>query len=151
MEGNGWTQDDRLGDMLSSGTGFTVREAHKGERLYSFGSSTYKPKDKFSSPYWLDEESFLEVKRRFYRDGVWDRQGVKDYLALPCKNRADALDMVEVAEEHTLVKSTIVGATEEVTYIAADGSKTVISHSMNGGGTQVFPDRRKLGEVRRLW
>jgi len=125
--------------------------ARKGERLYSFGSSTYKPKDKHASPYWLDEESFLEVKRRFYRDGVWDRQGVKDYLALPCKNRADALDMVEVVEEHTLVKSTIVGAREKVTYYGANGKRVRIEHEMPGGGTQVFPAPRKLGEVRRLW
>ncbi len=126
-------------------------QARKGERLYSFGSSTYKPKDKFSSPYWLDEESFLAVKQRFYRDGVWDRQGVKDYLALPCKNRADALDMVEVAEEHTLVKSTIVGAREKVRYIAKDGAVIKLDHRMSGGGTQVFPDPNKLGEVKRLW
>ena len=91
------------------------------------------------------------MKRRFYRDGVWDRQGVKDYLALPCKNRADALDMVEVAEEHTLVKSTIVGARERVTYFGADGAVVELRHEMNGGGTQVFPDPNKLGEVRRLW
>ena len=68
------------------------------------------------------------MKRRFYRDGVWDRQGVKDYLALPCKNRADALDMVEVAEEHTLVKSTIVGAREKVRYIAEDGAVIKLDH-----------------------
>ena len=42
--------------------------------------------------YWLDKDGLADVETEFFRQGHWDREGVKGYLALPCFNRAN--DMV---------------------------------------------------------
>jgi hypothetical protein len=72
---------------------------------------------------------------------------VKDYLALPCFNKADGLVQGVVAEDHVGVASAVGPATENVTYQAADGSLVPRALTMPGGGQQVTPAPGKLVPV----
>ena len=80
---------------------------------------------------------------------VWDKKGVKGYLALPCFNRANEMISVELTEDQTedqtVVKSTIGKATELLRYDGAEGDTTgTLGKIMGGGGTQISPNARKL-------
>ena len=87
----------------------------------------------------------LNVETEFFRQGHWDREGVKGYLALPCFNRANDMITVELTESQTVVKSTIGKATELLRYDGTDGYTTgTIGKIMGGGGTQISPNAKKL-------
>ena len=75
---------------------------------------------------------------------AWDRQGVKNYLALSSCNRADGLVQAMVSEDHLGVKSTVGKATENVTYQAADGTVVPRALTLPGGGQQVTPGIGKV-------
>ena len=122
---------------LSSGDSFTTKELKQGDKLYGFNSAG-RGKDVKTSAYWLDEAGYQKVKSKYYNDGVWNKEGVKGYLALPCYNRADAIDVAEVTQNTTAVESKIGRATELIQYGNKNGSSTeLIGKIMGGGGNQV--------------
>lgn len=91
---------DRVDEILNSGHDFAPRQFTKGETMYGFDSSDYLGKDA-SSPYWMDEPGFRDVESRFKQGDTWDRQGVKNYLALPPgidEEYADAMERIEKLE-----------------------------------------------------
>ncbi|REL26621.1 hypothetical protein DXX93_08555 [Thalassotalea euphylliae] len=141
-------RSDFVEEILSSGKDFSITQIQKGDELYGFTSSGF-PKAK-ESAYWMDKKSYMDVEVRFYKNGQWDKEGIKNYLALPCYNTADTFEKIEVLEEHTLVKSTIGEASELIGYTRGDFSTGLTSKTMSGGGIQVSPDASKLGEVIRL-
>ncbi len=66
-------------------------------------------------------------------------------LALPCFNRANTIDVMEVTEETTGLKSTIGSATELLRYDGANGYSTgTYGKIMKGGGTQITIDTSKI-------
>ena len=78
------------------------------------------------------------MKAKFYRDGVWDREGVKNFLALPCYNRANAIDTAVVTKPTSAVEAQIGKATELIQYADGSGYSTgLMGKIMAGGGDQV--------------
>jgi hypothetical protein len=134
---------NELTRILNSGQDFTPKQFTKGETMYGFDSADYLGKDA-NSPFWMDEAGYKDVASKFKQGELWDRQGVKNYLALPCFNKADGLVQGVVSEDHVGVKSTLGQATENVTYQAADGTVVPRALSLPGGGQQVTPG---LGKV----
>jgi hypothetical protein len=120
--------------IMNSGTDFKATPLKEGDPLYAFGSSDH-PQDP-NTPYWLDQDGFNDVQGKFYKDGEWDRAGVKDYLALPCYNRADAIVQGQVTVPQTALESTIAPATENTSYIEG-GEILQQTPSMAGGGSQI--------------
>ncbi len=70
---------------------------------------------------------------------------MKDYLALPCFNAANQIDVMEVTKLTTGIQSTIGKATELLRYDGADGYTTgILGKIMGGGGTQITVDTSAL-------
>ena len=90
---------------MESGRKPEIVQLEKGEKLYGFTSRGFGKSE--SSPYWLHESDFNVIKSNYYSDGVWDRQGVKSYLALPCFNKADALVSADVTQDTDALSTTI--------------------------------------------
>lgn len=145
LEANGW-QENKIREILESGHSFECRVLEPGDRLYGFTSKGF-PKSIKDSPYWLDETSFRQAEAKHYRDNAWDREAIKDELALPCYNRADAVDIAEVTEQQTVVRSRIGKATELLSYSGGSGSTGLFRKVMSGGGMQVAPHPSKLKKV----
>ncbi|MYL26036.1 MULTISPECIES: hypothetical protein [Halomonadaceae] len=145
LKKQGW-DDDKVQQVLESGTNPELKELQPGDKLYGVTSQGFA-KDLESSPHWLDEEGFEEMKQKHYREGAWDREAVKNELALPCFNRADAIDIAEVTEPMTAVESEIGKATELISYTDASGSTGLIPKMMSGGGKQIAPNPSKLKSV----
>ena len=143
--------EKKVKEVLSSGDNFRTKELHPGDKLYGFDyeANEYPTKNP-ASPYWLDEAGYKDVKAKFYKDGSWDREGLKNYLALPCSNRADVIDTATVEKPHTVVESDIGKATEEIGYTREDHSTGMMAKIMSGGGTQMAPNPNALSEVNRL-
>ena len=135
----GWPEN-KVEEIMNTGDNFQTRQFKAGDSLYGFDSSDYAGKDA-QSAYWLDQDGFNDVQSRFYDadTDAWDRQGVKDYLALPCFNRADTICNGVVNTDNTGLSSTIGQATENITYTSPDSTVIQGSGSMSGGGTQVTP------------
>ena len=144
-------KEDQVVQVLSSGENFNTKQLQPGDKLYGFDSQNnkYGAKNQ-TSPYWLDEAGYQDVKAKFYKDGVWDKEGVKNHLALPCYNRADVIDTATVTRSQTAVASTIGKATEQIGYTRGDYSTGMLGKIMPGGGTQISPDPSKLSSVTRL-
>jgi hypothetical protein len=142
LQGGGYSPG-KTEQILNSGENFVPRQFKHGEPMYAFDSADYVGKDA-DSPFWLDQTSFDNVQAKFERDGVWDRQGVKDYLALPCFNKADGIVQGMVARDCVGVESTVGTATENVSYIAADGTVVPGAPSLPGGGPQLSPPVRSI-------
>ena len=142
LKADGYSRD-KVRQILNSGQNFTPRQLTKGEAMYGFDSADYVGKDA-DSAYWMDEAGYKDVESKFKQGDLWDRQGVKDYLALPCFNKADGLVQGVVSEDHVGVESTLGQATENVTYQAADGTVVPRDLALPGGGQQVTPG---LGKV----
>ncbi len=60
-----------------------------------------------NSAYLLDEAGMNDVKEKYFKQGHWDKKGVKDYLALPCFNAASHIDVMEVIKPVTGIQSTV--------------------------------------------
>lgn len=100
-----------------------------------------------TSAYWLDESGYhyQEVQKTFFKDGVLNKDGVKNHLALPCFNRANSLHIVELTEKSTVVESTIGKASELIQYVDNSGYNTgLLGKIMPGGGTQITADPKNL-------
>lgn len=130
----------KINEILNSGDNFSVSSGKKGDPMYGFSSKGY-PKGS-DSPYWTDKANFESVKQRHYnpKTGEWNRAGVKNELALPCYNRADAIFKGALSEDQPLVISKINPATETVQHVSPDGTVVqTFKRSMTGGGTQIAP------------
>ncbi len=146
LKKQGWG-DKKIREILDSGNSFQAMVLEPGDKLYGFTTEGI-PKELEKSPYWTDEASLQELATRHFRDGAWDREQIKEELALPCYNRANAIDIAEVTETQVAVKSTINPASELLQYTDTKGNQTeLMSKTMNGGGTQIAPDPRKLKSV----
>jgi len=140
----GWGED-KIEEVLTSGDQFTLEEMDKGDKLYGFITGGRDISTLDNKAYWLDKNGFGDVEAEFFRQGHWDREGVKGYLALPCFNRANDMITVELTESQTVVKSTIGKATELLKYTGENGYTTgTLGKIMGGGGTQISPNARKL-------
>ena len=136
--------------LLNSGNDFTGKELKRGDKLYGFDSQSNKyGAKKQESMYWLDDTGYRDVKAKFYKDGQWDKEGVKNHLALPCMNRADAIDMVEVTQPQTALQSTVGKAREQIAYTKSDSTTGMLGKIMPGGGKQITPDHTKTSAVTR--
>jgi len=137
--------------MLRSGHNFEVKRLQEGDKLYGFDSRVnpggIKSQD---SMYWLDEAGYKDVKAKFYKNGYWDREGIKNYLALPCYNRADVIDATTVTKPQKALESTIGKATEQIGYTNGDHSTGMLSKIMPGKGRQITPDPSAIAPVTRL-
>lgn len=143
--------DKEIDQILSSGENFRSKPLDKDAKLYGFDSSDNPNGLKSQrSPYWMDEAAYKDVKSKYYQNGNWDREGVKNYLALPCYNRADVIDTATVTEPHTAIESTIGKATEQIGYTKGDASTGMMEKAMSGGGTQITPNPSSISSVTRL-
>ena len=119
--------------------------------MYGFSSKGYaKGAD---SPYWMDEASFRGMQQRHFdpATGKWNSAGVKNELALPCYNQANAIYRGTLSSDQPLVSSNIGKATETVRHVAADGSTIQrFTRTMTGGGTQVAPKLGGVGGIREV-
>ncbi len=143
MRDQGWS-DDKIAEVLSSGDNFRIKELKAGDKLYGFGTQGYS-KDINTSAYWMDEDGYLEMKSQYFKDGEWNREGIKNSMALPCFNRANSIDIAEVTENHTVVESDIGTAREILQYSNDRGYSTGFTGKiMPGGGTQIAPNPSML-------
>jgi len=140
----GWNED-KVEEVLESGNQFSLEKMEKDTTLYGFVTAGRDNSKLENKAYWLDKNGFSDVEDKFFKQGHWDREGIKDYLALPCFNRANDVITVELTESQTVVTSTIGKATELLKYTGENGYTTgTLGKIMGGGGTQISPDARKL-------
>jgi hypothetical protein len=135
--------------IMDSGRDPEIVHLDKGEKLYGF---TTQGKGKLAtSPYWMTQDEFSAVKSQYCSDGVWDRQGVKDYLALPCFNRADALVSADVTQDADALSTTINPAKETTFYTDEFGKRWIVPDNlMPGGGPQVTPPPSVVGNIQEV-
>jgi len=146
LERQGWKQG-KIEEILSSGDEFTAQELKSGVKLYGF-TSKGRGKDISKSAYWLDETSYKNVKSKFYKNGHWDKEGVKNYLALPCYNLANDVNRVQVTQSTTSVSAKIGKATELIKYTDKNGYTTgTLGKIMGGGGHQVTVSPSSLKQL----
>jgi len=144
LDDQGWKKY-KIEEVLTSGDQFTLEKMDKGDKLYGFVTGGRDINSLDNKAYWLDKNGLADVEAEFFRQGHWDREGVKGYLALPCFNRANDMITVELTESQTVVKSTIGKATELLKYTDENGYATgTLGKIMGGGGTQISPNARKL-------
>lgn len=140
LEAQGRSENEIV-ELLSSSTGKNpiVGPVNKGDKFYGFQTEGI-PKSP-DNKYWLDEAAFKDVESKYFKDGAWDKDGVKNYLALPCVNSANSIVTAEAQKTGSALHTTIGKATEELPFIQS-GSGVVenVAKIMSGGGTQVTPD-----------
>jgi hypothetical protein len=142
---------EQIEQVLSSGSNFHPKELKTGDKLYGFDSLNNPQGMKSrNSPYWMDESMYQDVKGKFYKDGQWDKEGVKNFLALPCYNRAEVIDTATVTKPHAAIESTIAKATEQIGYTKGDYSTGMIGKTMAGGGRQITPQMNSISAVTRV-
>jgi len=143
LDEQGWNED-KIEQVLKSGDNFTETPHEVGEKLYGFNTAG-RARSLDNSAYLLDEAGMNDVKEKYFKQGHWDKEGVKAYLALPCFNQASTIDVMEVTKPTTGIQSTIGKATELLRYDGADGYTTgTIGKIMGGGGAQVTLDTSVL-------
>lgn len=146
LERQGW-KDKEITKVLNSGDNFTAKELQPGDKLHAFGTEG-REKNIQTSAYWLDDAGFKDVQSKYYRDGQWDKEGVKNYLALPCFNRATDISTVQVTQHTTVVESRIVKARELIQYTEGSGYTTgMIGKIMPGGGKQITANPAVLANI----
>jgi len=139
LKDQGW-DDYKVEQVLKSGDDFTETSYQVGDRIYGFNTAG-RARELNNSAYLLDEAGMEEVKSKYFKQGHWDKEGVKDYLAFPCFNAASQIDVMEVTKPTTGIQSTIGKATELLRYEGTDGYSTgTIGKIMGGGGTQATLD-----------
>ncbi len=146
LKKQGW-DGKKIKQIVNSGNNFTTKQLQPGDKLYGFGTQG-RQKNIKNSAYWLDEGGFKNVQAKFYKKVQWDKEGVKNYLALPCYNRASDITSVEVTETTTVVQSRIVKARELVQYTDKSGYTTgMLGKIMPGGGTQITANPAILSKL----
>ncbi|MCF6258056.1 MAG: hypothetical protein L3K25_17455 [Gammaproteobacteria bacterium] len=143
LTNQGW-DDDKVKQVLKSGDGFTETPFKSGDKIYGFNTAG-RARKLDTSAYLLDETGMADVKDKYFKQGHWDKEGVKNYLALPCFNGASQIDAMEVTMPTTGIQATIGKATELLRYDGADGYTTgTIGKIMGGGGKQITLDTSAL-------
>ncbi len=138
--------DKEIKQVMESGTEYRLVEMKQGDSIGGFTSTGY-PKSG-NSAYWMSGDQFQRMADKHYSDGVWDRQAVKNELALPCMNRADAVSTTKLTKDCTVLESKINPATENTFYTRPSSSETVQVHSiMPGGEKQYTPPADALGNI----
>jgi hypothetical protein len=141
----GWSED-KVEEIMLSGTEYQVVEMKAGQILIGFTSRGY-PKQ-YSSPYWSDSAEGQRLQAKYYRNGVWDKQGVKDELALPCKNRADAISMTTLKQDCKVLAAKVNPAAENTFYYRRyPGEVIEVPSTMPGCGAQCTPPQSALGKI----
>ena len=136
--------EDKIEEILESGDNFTETPYQAGDKMYGFNTAG-RARKLDNSAYLLDGAGMNDVKEKYFKQGHWDREGVKDYLALPCFNQASTIDVMEVTTPTTGIQSTIGKATELLRYDGTDGYTTgTIGKIMGGGGSQTTLDTSAL-------
>jgi len=135
-------------EILSSGSNFKSKDYNPGDNFYSLGTAGREFSN--SSVYRLDEAGFKDVQSKFHKNGQWNSAGIKNYLALPCKNRANTLYKTELVEKQTLTTSKIGSASENVAY-KKHGNLYPGNKTMTGGGKQAIVDTGNLSKGLKLW
>ena len=136
LKGQGW-KGNKVEQIIKSGNGFTVKELQPGDKLHGFGTAG-RPKNIKDSAYWMDEAEFKNVESKFFKNGQWDKEGVKNHLALPCFNRATDVTTVEITQPTTGLTSTVGKAREVLQYTDTSGYTTgPLGKIMGGGGKQI--------------
>lgn len=134
----------KIKQVLESGEHFTNKSYQPNDKIYGF-NTTGRIRDLDNSAYLLDKAGYQNIKAKYFKQGHWDREGVKDHLALPCFNEASSIDIMEVTKPTTGLQSTIGKASELLRYDAADGYSTgTMGKIMGGGGTQTTLDTSAL-------
>jgi len=136
LKDQGW-KDFKVEQILKSGDNFTETPYQVGAKIYGFNTAG-RARNLDNSAYLLDESGMAYVKKEYFKQGHWDKEGIKSYLALPCFNAASQIDVMEVIEPTTGIQSTIGKASELLRYDGVDGYTTgTIGKIMGGGGTQI--------------
>lgn len=139
----GW-KDNKIKQVLESGDDFTSKSYEVGDKMYGFNTAG-RGRALDNSAYLLDEKAYQNVLKEYYKQGHWDKEGIKDYLALPCFNEASQIDVMEVTKPAIGVQSTIGKAAELIRYQGADDYTTgTLGKIMGGGGTQTTIDPSAL-------
>jgi len=137
-------------------SGYDYREKWLGkERLYRFSSYAYetdptksKDRKKDKGTYWLTKVDYKSIKRECCVAGKWDREKVKQRLALPCFNRADCVVEAIVTEPHSAEYARIASCHEGLIYLMNNGDSYEYKNKpLGGGGYQTIPDLNKISIV----
>jgi len=139
----GW-DGKKIKQILKSGSHFAEVSYKPGDKLYGF-NTIGRARNLDNSAYLLDEASFMDVQVKYFKQGHWDREGIKDHLALPCFNEASNIDVIEITKSTTAIQSTVGKATELLKYNGEKGYTTgTMGKIMGGGGTQTTIDTSAL-------
>ena len=135
----------QIRQVLESGENFQVQPIHVGDRLHKFVNAGDRVSSR--SAYWVDDATFKSLESKYFRDGKWDSQGVKNELAIPCFNAADQVVTAEVTRDHSIVRSTILSAEDTAYQKTLDGAWTTTAKQYSGGASQVTPDPSAISVV----
>jgi len=89
--------EDKVEQVLKSGDDFTETPYQVGDKMYGFNTAG-RARKLDNSAYLLDEAGMNDMKEKYFKQGHWDKESVKDYLALPCFNQASTIDVMEVTQ-----------------------------------------------------
>ena len=146
LKRQGW-KGKKVEEVLNSGNNFKIKNLEEGDKLYGFNTKG-REKNIKSSAYWLDEDGFKRVQSKYYKNGQWDKEGVKNQLALPCFNRASDISTVELTQNTTVIESQVGKARELIQYTDKSGYTTgVLGKIMGGGGTQMTANPSVLAKI----
>lgn len=149
MERGDW--DPKMKEqVLNSGDDFGVRPGAKDEPMYKFSSAGRDEAGAPDSAYYTDQAGYSKLEADHYDPDTdtWNGKGVKNDIALPCYNSADAVWKGTLNSDQLLVTSTTNPASETVSVMDADGS-TISKYQriMPGGGAQVTPAKGGVGNL----
>ncbi len=146
LKRQGW-DNKKIKQIIKSGDGFETKALEEGDKLYGFNTKG-REKNIKTSAYWLDENGFQDVQSRYFKNGQWDKEGVKNYLALPCFNRASDISTVQVTQKTTVIQSQVGKARELVQYTDKSGYSTgMLGKIMGGGGSQITANPSMLTKI----
>jgi len=129
-------------EVLSSSTGKSpkINDVKKGDKFYGFQDKNAPLKDG-NNKYWLDEAGFKDVESKYFKDGAWDKQGVKNYLALPCSNSANTLTTGTATRADQALQTNIGKAVEILPYRNSQNALEEVLLELPGGGKQITPPK----------
>ncbi|WP_234732401.1 hypothetical protein [Acidocella facilis] len=136
--GNPAWDDDKIDQVLNSGSNFGTKDYSVGDNIYKLQNLGYNPDT--PSPYILDQNGMNQLINQGYVDenlNVTNAAGVKQYLALPCYNMAQTVFQGQVTAPTTGVTSQINSASELFNLDNGAGGVDEGKLLMTGGGSQV--------------
>lgn len=139
---------DEIKTLLSStnGKAMNLKKLKDGDSLFGFQTKGFK-KDA-DNMFWVDKDGLKELKKAHFKNGKWDRAGVKNTLALPCFNQANSIveATVKKGKGGEVIETTLGTASEKLGYKGVTSSIRVRSENklMTGGGKQITPPKDML-------